>query len=189
MGYGFTSAVSAAIAFFFAPLLVDDKGYTVSDSGWVLAAVSLTALLFTFVGGWIGDRWVPKWAVLACISAIQAVGVALLSFAGNLAVVYPSSVAVGIGGGGLPLAVAMLADYFGEASIGKSLGLAFAAVGLLSTISVLFVSMLYDFQGDYTLALPVLAVISLLGGLFLLMARRPPSLPDTAPASYGMNAL
>ena len=145
----------------------------------LLGLYSLTSAGFILVGGFAGDR-VPRFAALAFFTAFGAVGQVVLAFAGNLPLLYLAVIALGIGSGGrAPVAVAILADYFGMDSFGKILGLSVFFVGLAGQIAQVLVGWILDAQVGHTLPFMLLAGLSLLG-TFCFLKARPPQLLDTS---------
>ena len=186
-GEAFASMVGSILPFM--GLLVQDRGIAVSDAAFALYISGSGAAWFYLVGGLVGDR-VPKSSALAFFTLLQAVGVALLAFAGSLTLLYVAGVLLGIGQGGrTPVGVAILADYFGMDSFGKILALSslFAVLPLLIA-PPLMIGWMYDVQGSYTVGFLILAVLTLPGAFFFLQARPPQLLeapgtvaPQTAP--------
>ena len=178
-GHGFTSMVILAIMSHLG-LLVEDKGYTVQTTGWIVAAYTLVAMGFQLVGGYVGDR-VPKRFALFAFTSIQAVAVVVLTAANSLWTFFLFAVLFGIGfGGRSPLTVAVRGEYFGRTSFGKILGLSTVPMNLLLLISSPMAGYMRDKLGTYTEAFLILAGLNFFGGVLFLLARRPRA-PATAP--------
>ena len=179
LGHGFTSMVILAIMSHLG-LLIEDKGYQVQTTGWIVAVYTMVAMGFQLVGGYVGDR-IPKRLALFAFTTVQAGAVVVLTMANNLATFYAFAVLFGIGfGGRSPLTVAVRGEYFGRTSFGKILGLSTVPMNILLLISSPMAGYMRDVQGTYTQAFLILAGLNFLGGLLFLMARRP-RVPAAAP--------
>ena len=139
-----------------------------------------TSLVFTLVGGLVGDRY-SKSASLACFTALQMLAWGALTFGSSLAAFYLSAVVMGIAQGGrTPIRVAILADYFGTNSLAIILGLFGLFAVLTALIGGPLAGLLYDTQGDVTGFL-ILALLTLLGAFCFLKARPPQATDTVAP--------
>ena len=95
-------------------------GYGLQTTGWVIMVQTAVAIIFQFLGGWIGDR-IPKNVALFIFTAIQGIGVVFLTLGPEMINFYAFAVLFGIGfGGRTPLTTAIRGDYFGRASFGSS---------------------------------------------------------------------
>ncbi len=172
LGHGFTSMVILAIMTHLGLLMVD-KGYSVQDTGWVVAAYTGVAMCFQLVGGYAGDR-VSKRVALAFFTSVQAAGVLVLVVANTLPVFYAFAALFGAGFGGRnPLTVAIRADYFGTASFGKILGFSTVPMNLLLLTASPFAGWMDDRYGSYTGAFLILAGLNLFGAVCFILAKRP----------------
>ena len=97
-GHGFTSMVILAIMSHLG-LLIEDKGYTVQMTGWIIAVYTVVAMGFQLGGGYVGDR-VPKRIALFIFTSIQAGAVVVLTTATSLSTFFLFAVLFGIGFGG-----------------------------------------------------------------------------------------
>ena len=171
-GHGFTSMVILAIRTFLG-LLMEDRGFQVQNTAWIVIVYLAVAMVFQLVGGYIGDR-VPKRFALFAFTSLQAGAVVLLTTASSLPTFYLFAVLFGMGFGGRnPLTVAIRGDYFGRASFGKILGLSTVPMNILLLAAAPFAGYMRDVQGSYTDAFLVLAGLNFLGGVLFLMAKRP----------------
>ena len=179
VGHGFTSMIILAI-FTHLGLLMQDKGFHVQDTAWLVAVYTAVGMAFQVIGGYIGDR-IPKRVGLFVFTSIQASAVVVLTFASNLPSFYLFAVLFGVGfGGRSPLTVAIRGEYFGRTSFGKILGLSTVPMNILLLISSPFAGYVRDTQGTYEMAFLTLAGLNFLGGVLFLLARKP-SVPDTTP--------
>ena len=183
VGHGFTSMVILAIMAHLG-LLLQDKGFPLQTTGWIVAVYTAVAMVFQLVGGYLGDR-MPKRIALFIFTSIQAGAVVILTVASNLATFYLFAVLFGMGFGGRnPLTVAVRGEYFGRSSFGKILGLSTVPMNVLLLVASPFAGYLRDVQGTYSNAFLILAGLNFLGGALFLMAKKPvlPGAQDSSPA-------
>ena len=154
-------------------LLLGDLGYGVQTTGWVISVQTAVALVFQFLGGWLGDR-IPKNVALFIFTAIQGLGVIFLTLGPDIIYFYAFAVLFGIGfGGRTPLTTAIRGDYFGRASFGKILGISMVPMNILLLVAAPMAGFMRDELGDYDLAFQLLAGLSILGAFLFLIARKP----------------
>jgi len=171
-GHGFTSMVILAIMAHLG-LMMQDKGFAVQDTAWVVIVYISIAMVFQLVGGYLGDR-VPKRFALFGFTSLQAAAVLVLATASSLNTFYLFAVLFGMGFGGRnPLTVAIRGDYFGRASFGKILGLSTVPMNILLLVAAPLAGYMADVQGSYTQAFYLLAGLNFVGALLFLMAKKP----------------
>lgn len=181
-GHGFTSMVILAIMAHLG-LLMDDLGYKVQDTAFVVSVYTGVAMGFQLVGGYVGNR-IPIRLALAFFTILQALGVVVLVFADSLPTFYAFAVLFGAGFGGRnPLTVAIRGDYFGTASFGKILGFSTVPMNILLLISAPLVGWMRDVQGTYTDGFIVMILANFLGAAFFILAKRPERKPAPQPAT------
>ncbi len=130
-------------------------------------------MVFQVVGGVLGDR-MSKRRTLALFASIQAAAVLGMVVADSLALflVFAVLVSAGSGGRGV-LAISILPDYFGTASLGKILGFSFIFASLTQLITAPIGGLIVDVLGSYAIPLIILAALNLLGAFLFLKARSP----------------
>ncbi len=171
-GHGLTSMVILAIMTHLG-LMMEDRGFQVQDTAWIVIVYLAVAMGFQLVGGYVGDR-VPKRIALFVFTSLQAAAVLLLTAASSLSVFYLFAILFGMGFGGRnPLTVAIRGDYFGRTSFGKILGLSTVPMNVLLLGAAPFAGFMRDVQGTYTTAFLILAGLNFLGGALFLLAKRP----------------
>ena len=173
VGHGFTSMILIAMMAHLAPMM-DDRGYSLQTSAFVITAYTAVSMLFQIVGGFVGDR-VPKRYALFVFTWIQASGVFLLTFGtASLPVAYGFALLFGIGFGGRnPLTVSIRGEYFGRKSFGKIMGISQVPMNILLLAAPVFAGVVRDNTGEYTIAFATLAGLNMLGGLLFLFALPP----------------
>ena len=186
-GHGFTSMVILAIMAHLG-LLLDDKGFSLQDTGWIVAVYTSVAMVFQLVGGYIGDR-IPKRVAIFIFTTIQAGAVVVLTMADSLPVFYLFAVIFGMGFGGRnPLTIAIRGEYFGRASFGKILGLSTVPMNVLLLVASPFAGYMRDVYGTYNGAFLILAAFNFLGGVLFLMAKKPVLMPVQQPSQASLRA-
>ena len=173
VGHGFTSMILIAMMAHLAPMM-DDRGYSLQTSAFVITAYTAVSMLFQIVGGFVGDR-VPKRYALFVFTWIQASGVFLLTFGtASLPVAYGFALLFGIGFGGRnPLTVSIRGEYFGRKSFGKIMGISQVPMNILLLAAPVVAGIVRDNTGEYTIAFATLAGLNMLGGLLFLFALPP----------------
>ena len=154
-------------------LLLEDAGFSVQTTAWIVSVYTAVSMIFQLIGGYIGDR-IAKGLALFIFSSLQAVGVVVLTFASSLPLLVLFAVLFGAGFGGRnPLTIAIRGEYFGQASFGKILGLSTVPMNVLMLVAPPFAGWMRDVRGDYVIAFWVLAACSFLGGVCFLLAKKP----------------
>jgi MFS family permease len=177
-GHGFGAMVILAIMSHLA-LAMKDDGYGLQTAAWVVTVYTGVQMVFQLVGGYIGDR-IPKNVALFIFTTIQGAAVILLTVSSSLVAFYAFAVVFGIGfGGRTPLTTAIRGEYFGRASFGKILGISTVPMNILLLIASPMAGYMRDQLGDYDLAFRTLAVLTFVGAILFLLAKRP-RLPATA---------
>ena len=171
-GHGFTSMVILAIMTHLG-LLLQDKGFDIQTTGWIVTVYTATAMVFQLVGGYVGDRG-PKNIALFIFTSIQAAAVVVLTLSSSLLMFYLFAVLFGMGFGGRnPLTTAIRGEYFGRTSFGRILGLSTVPMNILLLISSPLAGYMRDIQNSYDMAFLLLAGFNFLGGVLFLFARKP----------------
>ncbi len=185
-GHGLGSMVVLAIMSHLG-LLLRDMGYGLQTTGWVIMVQTAVAIIFQFLGGWIGDR-IPKNVALFIFTAIQGIGVVFLTLGPEMINFYAFAVLFGIGfGGRTPLTTAIRGDYFGRASFGKILGISTVPMNVLLLVAAPMAGFMRDELGDYDMAFLLLAGLNMAGAVLFLIARKP-KLPGTFENKPAVNA-
>ena len=171
-GHGFTSMIIIAIMAHLG-LLLQDHGFPLQTTGWIVAVYTAVAMVFQVVGGYVGDR-MPKRMALFIFTTIQAGAVIILTMANDLSTFYLFAVLFGVGFGGRnPLTIAVRGEYFGRASFGKILGLSTVPMNVLLLIASPLAGYMRDVQGTYTNSFLILAALNFIGGVCFLFAKKP----------------
>ena len=175
-GHGFGSMVILGIFSHLGLLMVEDLGFSIQQTAWIVSVYTAISMIFQMLGGYIGDR-IPKNVALFIFTAVQGIAIVVLATASSLFDFYLFALLFGIGFGGRnPLTTAIRGEYFGRASFGKILGVSTVPMNILLLISSPLAGYMRDVQGSYESAFMTLAVLNFIGaGLFLMSGK--PSLP------------
>ena len=179
-GHGFASMIILAIMSHLG-IMMTELDYSLLQVGFIVSLYNFVALPFQFAGGYIGDR-IPTNVALFLFTALQGIGVVLITIDTSIYMFYVFAILFGIGfGGRTPLTTAIRGEYFGRASFGKILGISTVPMNILLLISAPLAGFMRDQLGDYQWAFLTLAILNGVGALLFLIARKP-RLPAASPA-------
>ena len=154
-------------------LMLKDKGFDIQTTGWIIGIYAAVSMVFTIVGGHVGDR-MPKNVGIFIFTSILSGSVIVLTFSQNLSMMYLFAILFGIGWGGrAPLTMAIRGDYFGSSAYAKILGISMVPMNSLLLIASPFAGLMRDMFGTYTFAFLPMAILSFLGGVLMLIAKKP----------------
>ena len=188
-GHGFASMIILAIMSHLG-IMMTELDYSLLQVGFIVSLYNFVALPFQFAGGYIGDR-IPTNVALFLFTALQGIGVVLITIDTSIYMFYVFAILFGIGfGGRTPLTTAIRGEYFGRASFGKILGISTVPMNILLLISAPMAGFMRDQMGDYQWAFLTLAILNGVGAVLFLIARKPrlpalqptPTSPATAAA-------
>ena len=173
LGHGFSLLVVHAVSVHTITHLKEHLGYTVAAASLVISLMTACQLLGVLLGWAIGDRYrkrlIAGWCMLG-----HALGLLLLAFAANLAMVIAFALLHGVAWGLRgPMMQAIRADYFGRSAIGMILGLSFMIIVIGQVGGPMVPAIFADITGDYRLGFSILAVLAALGSGFFFFARKP----------------
>ena len=150
-----------------------DLGIPVQTGAWIWGATMGFSGAAQIFGGWLGDR-VPKNVALCVFGLLQAVGVIFATFLTEIYLAPIFVVIYGLGfGARIPLGTAIRGEYFGRRAFGKVLGISMVPMSMMMFAAPIFAGWMFDVQGSYNMAFYILAVISIVGSLGFLTARKP----------------
>ena len=188
-GHGFASMIILAIMSHLG-IMMTELDYSLLQVGFIVSLYNFVALPFQFAGGYIGDR-IPTNVALFLFTALQGIGVVLITIDTSIYMFYLFAILFGIGfGGRTPLTTAIRGEYFGRASFGKILGISTVPMNILLLIASPMAGFMRDQLGDYQWAFLTLAILNGIGAVLFLIARKPrlpalqptPTSPATAAA-------
>jgi MFS family permease len=181
-GHGSALLVVSAVSVHVISHLKEDLGYSVGSAALVFTLMTLFQVIGMLLGATYGDRFDKRKISAACMF-MHMIGMLLVAFASNLAMVVSFAVLHGLAWGARgPLMQAIRADYFGRSSFGAIMGLSSSIIMVGQIGGPLLAGLMADTTGDYVVGFTVLAVLSGLGSGFFIFAKRP-ILPDQAVAA------
>ena len=173
LGHSSALLVVSAVMVHLVPHLIESLDYSLTSAGWIVALMTAMQMLGQVTGGYLGDRFDKRVIVVACMVA-HASGLLLVAYATSLHMVIAFALLHGWAWGTRgPLMVAIRADYFGASSFGTIMGFSSMVVMLGMTAGPLVAGYVADRTGSYTSGLAALALASLLGSVFFILAKPP----------------
>ena len=173
LGHGSALLVVSVVQVHLIAHLKESLGFSVSDGAKVVTMITAANLCGQFIGGFLGDRISKRLIAGACMFS-HALGLLILGFAANWAMVALFAILHGLGWGARgPLMQAIRADYFGRTNFGMIMGLSTSIITLFLITGPLIAGVLADALGNYRLAFIVLSAGAALGSVFWLLAKKP----------------
>jgi MFS family permease len=164
--------VQAGISLHQAPHLIQ-RGVAPVVAASIVSTFALVSAASSLGFGVIGAR-LPLRFGLGIAAALMAAGAVLMQMVSHAAGGYLAAAVFGTGIGGiLTLTPVAFADYFGRASYGAIRGLALPVQVVGQAAGPLLAGVLYDLDGDYTLAMKAFAGVAVAACLVALTARPP----------------
>lgn len=163
-----------------------DLGHSASEAWQAISVLAVSGLIAKLIIATCGDRVDPRylWAVFQLAFGI---GLTLVVNARTHASVLVFATCLGIGfGGGVVCLMAVVSNYFGARLFASLAGLAVAINTTLSAITPYVAGWRFDAGHGYGASFYFLALWCLIGGVVLLLLRRP--LLPAAAAAIPMNA-
>ncbi|MBL8386425.1 MAG: MFS transporter [Burkholderiales bacterium] len=148
-------------------------GYTVAQASLVITLMNLAQAGGVALGYMVGDRFEKRFVAATCM-VLHGAGLIMLTFASGwtmlIAFAALHGVAWGLRG---PFMQAIRADYFGRSAIGMIMGLAGIITALGQIGGPMIAGAMADWTGNYRAGFTLLALLSMVGSLFFVLARRP----------------
>lgn len=150
-----------------------DKGYSMATATALLTFFSILVVIAKMAWGFLGERIQVRYLIaVSFFAAAATMLIMVLVDGGPLILLFPILYAVG-GGGYAPLSSLMWANYFGRRSLGTIRGVFFPFTTVIRAASPVFAGYVFDTTGSYDLAFLFFGVSFALGGVAMLLARRP----------------
>jgi MFS family permease len=157
-------------------------GISRATSSWVASAVPLVTIGGRLSFGWFGDRF-DKRMVTASGLALMGIGMLIFNYVGTagtwLLILFVIFFGIGYGGP-VPMSVALIRQYFGQANLGTILGISMGIVYAGGVASPPLAGWVYDTYGSYQGAWFALTGLSVAGMVGLLTT---PAASITVPVS------
>ncbi len=176
LGHGSALLVVGAVMVHVISHLKEGLGYSIASASLVITLLTSMQVVGMLIGGAIGDRF-DKRKICAICMLMHAAGMLLITYADSFVMVVAFAVLHGLAWGIRgPLMQAIRADYFGRSSFGVIMGISTTIIMVGQVVGPLFAGIMADATGDYVAGFTILAVLSGLGSVFFIFAKRP-SLP------------
>ena len=171
-GQALSSMLFAVIAVHLVPLLTD-QGLSLQTAAYMFSVMMIVGALFTLIGGYVGDR-IPINVAISGFATLQAAGFLLAAFVHNVPMALLCAVIYGAGyGGRMPLSAAIRGEYFGKRAFATITGISMAPMSAFNLAGPLFAAVMFDTQGNYTLAFLILGTLGAMSGVLYLFAKKP----------------
>ena len=172
-GHGSALLVVGALMVHLIPHLVDRMDMSLESAAVVVTVMTTTSIIGQVGGGFLGDRMDKRLMAATCMlgHTIALIGIA---FASSLLLVYVFAIIHGLSWGTRgPLMMAIRADYFGRKSLPTIMGFSSLIITIGNVVGPVFAGFMADWQGDYQVGFVILAVLTGMGTVFFLVAKRP----------------
>ena len=172
----FFSSISMNGAITHLSALLTDRGITAKDAALCASILGGSSLLGRVLVGWLLDRFFGPHVALG-INLLTALGIFLLSRAGNFPAGCIAAALIGVGAGGEAATTPyLLTRYFGLRAFSTLYGLTWTFYAAAGAIGPIVLGRAYDATGSYTSLLGLLAAaLAVAAAMNLLLPRYPDS--------------
>jgi len=158
--------------------LTEGLNYSFSGAAVIVGLITAGQIAGTLIGGVIGDLFDKRLIAVVCM-LLHTLALILVAHAVWLGMVVAFALLHGIAWGLRgPMMQAIRADYFGRKAYGAILGTSSLIITFGTISGPLIAGFLADRTGDYVFGFTLLAVLSGIGSIFFLIARRPSPPPE-----------
>jgi MFS family permease len=173
LGHGFSLFVVSAVNVHAITHVKEGLGYSIAQASLVITLVTVGQFFGVMLGWVIGEKFEKRLVAAACM-LMHAAGLLMLTYATGPVILAASALTHGTAWGLRgPFMQAIRADYFGRRSIGMIIGLS-AMITVIGQIGGPIIAGAFaDWTGNYRAGFTLLAMLSGVGSLFFLMAKRP----------------
>ena len=172
-GHGSALFVVGALMVHLIPHLVEQMDMSLGSAALVVSVMTSTSIVGQVGGGFLGDRMDKRLISAACMLA-HTVALVGIAFATSLGFVYLFAIIHGLAWGTRgPLMGAIRADYFGRSSLPTIMGFSSLIITVGNVVGPVFAGFMADWRGDYKMGFVILAVLTGLGSVFFLAAKKP----------------
>ena len=170
-GHAGTSIVIVTIMVHLGPLM-RDQGHSLQMVAWVISTYTAIGIVFTLLGGYIGDR-APMRVALFWFSMFQPVAIVVVLFSGgSLPLVFLFAFLLGVGNGRAGLSSSVRGLYFGRKAFASITGMSMVPMNVLMLVLPPFAGYMFDSTGSYVVPFSLVAALSVIGAFCYL------ALPD-----------
>jgi MFS family permease len=155
------------------PLMVEQAGLSVQGAANVVAFLMAVQVAGQIGGGYIGDRFDKRLIIIICMFG-HTIGMIFLALASSVPPLLLFALFHGLAWGVRgPLVQSIRADYFGSAAFATIMGYSSLVMMVGMTAGALAGGILADFFGDYRFAFVSIGILTGMGSLFFVFARKP----------------
>ena len=173
IGHGLALLVVSAVNVHAITHMKEGLGYSVATASWVILIMTFAQLVGILMGATLGDMFDKRKVAAMCMLA-HALGMLCLTFANDMTMLMAFGIFHGVAWGLRgPFMQAIRADYFGRNAIGLILGLSAAIIAVGRIAGPMVAGVLADLTGDYQWGFSLLALLSGLGSLCFILAKKP----------------
>jgi len=172
-GHAFALLAVSAVNVHAVTHIKEGLGYTLAVATLMFTLVTVGQFLGVIAGWVIGDRFRKRMVCAVCM-LMHAAGLLMMTYATGTVVLALAALVHGTAWGLRgPFMQAIRADYFGRHAIGMIIGLSSMIIVLGNIAGPILAGLFADWTGNYRMGFTILAVLSGIGSIFFLMARRP----------------
>jgi sugar phosphate permease len=173
LGHGFALFVVTGVNTHAITHMKEGLGYTVEAASFAIVLQTVAQLGGMGLGFWIGDRFDKRILSALCMLGHMS-GLLFLTYATGPEMIVAYAILHGTAWGLRgPFMHAIRADYFGRSAIGMILGLSSMIVVIGQIGGPMIAGILADMTGNYRAGFTTLALLSGLGSVFFMLAKRP----------------
>lgn len=173
VGTGSRSVAMTSVIIHQVKYLTDIRGISDIQASAALGATVTISVVGRLLFGWLGD-YIDKRYLLIGATVLQAFGIFILANATNMALVWIYAAIYGIAyGGGIPVYMAIVGDYFGRKNYATIRGFMQMFQIPATVTGPIFAGWVFDTTGDYQIAFTTFIASMFVGIIFLFLAKRP----------------
>lgn len=162
--------------------LTDVRGISLGAASAALGAMVTISLIGRMTFGFLGD-FIDKRYLMMVSYLLQAVGVFLLASVTSMGQVWVFAAVYGVGyGGGIPVSMAIIGEYFGRRNFATIRGFMQLFLMPATVAGPIYAGWIYDTTDSYQFAFNSFIVVLVLGAGVMFFARRPRQVRDSVPA-------
>jgi len=184
LGHGSALLVVSSVITLLPLYLTEDRGFTSGRAALIAGIVPVFQFIGTFTGGYLGDKLNKRMIAGIAMLMHGSAMLILVYFDGWIPIglfVILHGLAWGARG---PQMSALRADYFGSSSFGPIMGFSTLIITCFAVTGPVLAGFLAERTGDFTLGFTILAIGTILGFVFFVLATPPRKIPAAAKREY-----
>jgi MFS family permease len=185
VGTGSRSVAMTSVIIHQVKYLTDIRGISDMQASAALGATVTVSVVGRMIFGWLGD-YIDKRYLLIGATLLQALGIFILANATSMGLVWLYAVIYGIAyGGGIPVYMAIVGDYFGRKNYATIRGFMQMFQIPATVTGPIFAGWVFDTTGNYQVAFTTFIASMFVGVFFLFLAKRPRTPEGIMPSNVG----